>query len=150
MRIPKLEFQKYIDSKYEECLELFELNCPTYFAEEERKDYKQFLEHDRDVYLLGYENGSLICCFGVTEHNKDLCSLSWIMVHPKHHKSGFGNEMMSYFISYAREKNKKTAMISTSQYANNFFEKYGAREIAFEENGWGRGMHKIDMCIELE
>ena len=42
MRIPKLEFQKYIDSKYEECLELFELNCPTYFAEEERKDYKHF------------------------------------------------------------------------------------------------------------
>ena len=106
MRIPKLEFQKYIDSKYEECLELFELNCPTYFAEEERKDYRQFLEHDRDFYLLGYENGSLICCFGITEHNKDLCSLSWIMVHPKHHKSGFGNEMMSYFISYAREKNK--------------------------------------------
>ena len=56
MRIPKLEFQKYIDSKYEECLELFELNCPTYFAEEERKDYRQFLEHDRDVYLHGNEN----------------------------------------------------------------------------------------------
>ena len=32
----------------------------------------------------------------------------------------------------------------------NFFEKYGAKEIAFIENGWGKGMHKIDMCIEWE
>ena len=54
---------------------------------------------------------------------------------------------MAYFISFAKEKNKKTAMISTSQHANSFFKKYGAREIAFIENGWGRGMHKIDMCI---
>ena len=37
MRIPKLEFEKYTTSNYEECLELFELNCPSYFAEEERK-----------------------------------------------------------------------------------------------------------------
>ena len=147
MRMPKLEFQKYIASKYEECLELFELNCPAYFAEEERKGYRKFLEHNNDLYLLGYENGSLICCFGITEHNEDSCSLSWIMVHPKHHKNGFGNEMMAYFISYAKEKNKKTAMISTSQHANSFFKKYGAREIAFIENGLGRGMHKIDMCI---
>ena len=149
MRMPKLEFQKYIASKYEECLELFELNCPAYFAEEERKGYRKFLEHNNDLYLLGYENGSLICCFGITEHNKDLCSLSWIMVHPKYHKSGFGNEMMSYFISYAEENNKKTAIISTSQHANKFFEKYGAREISFIENGWGRGMHKIEMCIDF-
>lgn len=150
MKTPKLKFQNYTPSKFEECLELFELNCPAYFAEEERKDFRKFLEYERDIYLLGYENDSLVCCFGMTEHNIDLCSLSWIMVHPNHHKNGYGDEMMSYFISYANEKNKKTALISTSQYANNFFEKYGAKEIAFVENGWGKGMHKIDMCIEWE
>ena len=53
MRMPKLEFQKYIASKYEECLELFELNYPAYFAEEEREDYRKFLKHDSDLYLLG-------------------------------------------------------------------------------------------------
>ena len=145
----KLKFQKYTPSKFEGCLELFELNSPAYFAEEERKDYRKFLEHERDIYLLGYQNNSLVCCFGITEHNIDLCSLDWIMVHPSRHKSGFGNEMMSYFINYAKEKNKKTALISTSQHANNFFEKYGAREIAFIENGWGRGMHKINMRIDF-
>ena len=150
MKTPKLKFKKYTPSKFEECLELFELNCPAYFAEEERKDYRKFLEYERDIYLLGYENDSLVCCFGMTEHNIDLCSLSWIMVHPNRHKSGYGSEMMSYFINLAKEKNKKKALISTSQYANNFFEKYGAKEIAFIENGWGKGMHKIDMRIEWE
>tara|TARA_Y100000385_G_scaffold168296_1_gene174298 strand:- start:203 stop:658 length:456 start_codon:yes stop_codon:yes gene_type:complete len=149
MKMPKLKFQKYIASKFEECLELFELNCPAYFAEEEREDYRKFLQHDKDIYLLGYENDSLACCFGITEHNIDLCSLSWIMVQPNRHKNGFGNEMMSYFINYAKETIKKTALISTSQHANKFFEKYGAREIAFKENGWGRGMHKIDMRIDF-
>ena len=67
MKTPKLKFQKYIASKSEECLELFELNCPAYFAEEERKGYRKFLEYNKDIYLLGYENDSLACCFGITE-----------------------------------------------------------------------------------
>ena len=149
MKMPKLKFQKYIASKFEECLELFELNCPAYFAEEERKGYRKYLDYNKDIYLLGYENDSLACCFGIREHNIDLCSLRWIMVHPNRHKSGFGNEMMSYIINYAKEQNKKTVLISTSQYTNNFFEKYGAKEVAFTENGWGRGMHKIDMRIDF-
>ena len=149
MKTPKLKFQKYKASRFEECLELFELNCPAYFAEEERKDYRKFLQYNKDIYLLGYENHSLACCFGITEHNIDLCSLNWIMVHPNSHKDGFGNEMMSYFINYVKEKNKKTALISTSQHTNKFFEKYGAKEIEFIKNGWGRGMHKIYMQIDF-
>ena len=49
MRMPKLEFQKYIASKYEECLELFELNCPAYFAEEEKKTIENFWNMTRPL-----------------------------------------------------------------------------------------------------
>ena len=134
----------------EECLELIELNCPAYFSEEERKDYRKVLEYERDIDLLGYENDSLVCCFGMTEHNIDLCSLSWIMVHPNRHKSGYGYEMMSYFINLAKEKNKKKELISTSEYANNFFEKYGEKEKTFIENSGGKGKHRIERHIEWE
>ena len=29
------------------------------------------------------------------------------------------------------------------------FQECASREIAFIENGWGRGMHKIEMCIDF-
>ena len=70
MNKSKLEFRNYKVSNYEECLELFEANCPAYFAVEEREDYREFLKSMNDQYFLGYVNGSLICCFHLLEEEE--------------------------------------------------------------------------------
>lgn len=145
-----MEFKTYHISNFEECIELFDLNSPAYFAEEERKDFREYLQSNEDQYLLGFIKNKLICCFGITEHSKELCSLSWIMVHPNNHKSGYGSKMMSYFMNYVKDNKKETVLIATSQHANRFFETYGAKEIQFIKNGWGNGMHRIDMQIDLK
>ena len=147
MNKTKLEFRNYKVSNYEECLELFEANCPAYFAVEEREDYREFLKSINDQYFLGYVNGSLICCFGITHHSKGLSSLSWIMVHPSQHKKGYGHQMMSHFFDNIQDQSLGKVLIATSQHATKFFEKYGAEQLEFTEDGWGKGMHKIDMEI---
>ena len=147
MNKSKLEFRNYEVSNYEECLELFEANCPAYFAVEEREDYREFLKSINDQYFLGYVNGSLMCCFGITNHSKGLSSLSWIMVRPSQHKKGYGHQMMSHFFDNIQDQSLGKVLVATSQHANKFFEKYGAEQLEFIEDGWGKGMHKINMEI---
>lgn len=144
-----MEFKEYTPQDYQDCLELFELNCPSFFAEEEREDYTRYLESNNDVYLLGYQGSSLVCCFGIGDISKDVSSLTWIMVHPGHHRGGYGREMMSYFLGHVKEQSKKKVLVSTSQHAEAFFGKYGAKRLKFTEDGWGKGMHRIDMEIPL-
>ena len=145
-----MRFKEYTPSDYEACLELFELNCPSYFAEEEREDYKQYLGSNSDEYLLGYQDNSLVCCFGIGNISKDVASLTWIMVHPEHHRGGYGSAMMSHFFSRVKANSKQRVLIATSQHAEAFFRKYGAERLKFTEDGWGQGMHRIDMQISLD
>ena len=146
---PNLRFQEYAAPNYHDCMELFERNCPSFFAEEEREDFIEFLESDSDNFLLGYEESTFVCCFGIEDHSEEVSSIRWMMVHPNFHHGGYGNAMMSYFMRYVRERGTEKILIATSQHASAFFEKYGASQLDAIEDGWGKGMHKINMQITL-
>lgn len=49
----KLEIKKYKSRDFDYCMEIFELNCPKYFAESEREDCKKYLSSNQDHYLVG-------------------------------------------------------------------------------------------------
>ena len=147
--IIEMQFKPYSASNFAACVELFDLNCPSFFAIEEREDYVKFLTANPGNYLLHYEQEVLVCCFGIGALSDPAPSLNWIMVHPDHQRSGYGHKMMTYFIDELTRHSKDAALIATSQYAKAFFSKYGAEQLSFEENGWGRGMHRIDMKMPL-
>ena len=144
-----MEFEPYTALSFHECLALFELNCPVFFADEEREDYRRYLETHEDVYLLGYDQGSLVCCFGIADISEDVSSLTWIMVHPDYHRAGYGKEMMAFLLAYVEQQSKQRILVSTSQHAEAFFARYGATRLDFTADGWGKGMHRIDMEISL-
>ncbi|MDD9891747.1 MAG: GNAT family N-acetyltransferase [Gammaproteobacteria bacterium] len=144
-----IEFRDYTGCYFEKCLELFELNCPAYFAEEEREDFKHFLRSQSGPYFLGFSNNTFVCCFGMSRHSEVDCSLNWIMVHPDYQHGGYGAAMMSYFLDYVANLGMQKVFIATSQYAKSFFEKYGAEQLDFIEDGWGKGMHRINMELNL-
>jgi len=59
-----MEFKPYTKDELAACLELFDLNCPRFFAREERADYSHFLQQLPDsvsahtVYWLGWRSFS--------------------------------------------------------------------------------------------
>jgi hypothetical protein len=55
--------------------------------------------------------------------------------------------MMSHFFDNIQDQSLGKVLVATSQHANKFFEKYGAEQLEFIEDGWGKGMHKINMEI---
>jgi N-acetylglutamate synthase-like GNAT family acetyltransferase len=144
-----VQFKQYTRSNYKDCLALFELNCPAFFAVEERPDYQHYLKIKLDLYLLGYHGQSVVCCFGIENRIKDIAVLTWIMVHPDHHRRGYGQAMMSHFMASVATQATTKVLIATSQHAEAFFAKYGATRCGFQSDGWGKGMHRVDMEICL-
>jgi len=47
-----LIFNSYSDAHLDECLTLFDKNCPKFFATNERQDYDDFLQKESKVYKV--------------------------------------------------------------------------------------------------
>ena len=150
-----MEFKPYSQDDMAGCIELFDLNCPRFFAREERSDYSHFLQQlpvlgsTNTIYLLGWCEQRLIACFGMARVSSEICALSWIMVHPEYQRQGYGEEMMAQLFTLAGAARYRKVAISTSQHADQFFARFGAVTLRSQNDGWGPGMHRLDMEIIL-
>ena len=144
----ELIFSDYHPSDRPTCSALFERNCPTYFAIEERSEYQAFLEAEPKQYWLAWANNVAVASYGVTVEI-DVASIDWIMVDPSHQSMGVGDAMMQRAFDLFKVLGLKKLKVATSQHANRFFEHYGLVETIITLHGWGKGMHKIDMVMSL-
>ena len=64
-----MKFEKYKQSHFENCLQLFDKNCPKSFAANERDDYAAYLKTTSDLYQLGFLEGELLAAFGISINN---------------------------------------------------------------------------------
>ncbi len=137
---------KYI----EQCLALFDCNCPTYFAFNERDDYRQFLQTRPPHYHLYFQDDSLVAAYGLMIDCHAQCSrIQWIMVRADMAGSGVGRMMMNTAVDVSICNQLTRIEIAASQHSAPFFERFSAKQIDYVENGWGPDMHKIDMVISL-
>ena len=145
-----MRFMNYNDSHHDECLQLFDENCPTYFAKNERDDYKGFLEGSPADYFVGVIENCIVSAFGVNNTaGATSVRLSWILVSPEYKGLGVGKKMMDYAKETAFKKGASTIGISASHLSASFFRKFGAQELNTIENGWAPDMHRVEMEIKL-
>ena len=144
-----LTFRLYDPSQIETCLDLFDSNCPAFFATEERRDYLDFLSTRPLNYFLGLDGNNVVCAFGYSATSDEYPSLNWIMVIPAYQRSGAGGAMMGQYIDYLVTNQKSFGSISTSQHAEAYFQRYGAVRKEYEEHGWGEGMHRVEMLLPV-
>ncbi len=62
---------------------------------------------------------------------------------------GIGSVIMSRVSTLVRASGVSLVTIATSHKSALFFAKCGAVEINFTDNGWGPGMHRVDMELPL-
>jgi GNAT superfamily N-acetyltransferase len=141
-------FRSYLPVDAEACLALFDANCPRFFAPEERADYAAYLE--RAVgYRLCVTEGAVRGAFGVVPGVPGRAHLNWILVDPAAQRLGIGRAMMRAAIDTARSLGASGLDIAASQHSAPFFARFGARELSQVPDGWGAGMHRIDMALEI-
>lgn len=131
------------------CLALFDENCPDYFAQNERDEYTRFLDAQSGSYQVCILDDHVVGAYGLYATSSGHTALHWILFSPSVHGRGLGSYVMSRVIRELKEKGSFKIIISASHKSAPFFAKFGATEMATITDGWGPGMHRVEMQIRI-
>ena len=146
---PEIGFRFYTPGDYARCLEIFDANCPAYFAPNERADLDSFLDQHGANYEVCVQGETVVGSFCVlSEDNSDRCELRWIMLDPLHQGHGAGALIMRRAWELACEREASCIDIAASQYSATFFARFGATETKRTPDGWGPVMDRVDMVLD--
>ena len=129
------------------CLALFDANVPEFFAPNERTDFAAFLEAVPGDYRVCVEGAQVLGAFGVFKHDGE-GSLRWILIDPRRQKAGLGSWIMADVLRQMRELPLACVHIAASHKSAPFFARFGAQRMRETPDGWGPGMHRIDMELK--
>ncbi len=142
-------FRSYLPADKDACLQLFDANCPEFFAPNERTDYESFLDANPNTYELCIGEGPVVGAFGLMGHSAHTRDLNWILLDPSSQGLGIGAKIMERVVFNASESGVRVIRIAASHKSAPFFAKFGANEVSVTPNGWGRDMHRVDMKLRL-
>lgn len=139
------------------CLEAFVSNVPTYFTNEEVRDFENFLtlleeKQSTTQYFVLLHNSLVIGCggFGDKEGTSEL-SLAWGLIHRAYHKKGFGIVLLNFRLKQIKELlPDKNLVLDTTQHSFGFFEKFGFKTIKITNDFYAQGLHRYDMILKSE
>lgn len=145
----KLVFRPYTANDESACMALFDANCPEFFAPNERADYVEFLDAKPNGYELCLKDGDIVGAFGLFGLGAARGCLDWTLINPAVQGGGIGSSVMERVMVEAKAAKIAVIDIATSHKAYRFFEKKGAVKVSEQHNGWGEGMHRIDMKLAV-
>ncbi|TQV74255.1 GNAT family N-acetyltransferase [Exilibacterium tricleocarpae] len=144
----EVTFRPYSPDWKECCLSVFDENCPKFFAPGERLDYEQFLDQEPPGYELCLSDGRVAGAFGLLVSDAGSCRLNWILLSPTAQGMGIGSLLMRRAMESARADGLACISIAASHLSRGFFSKHGAVAIGEIKDGWGPGMHRVDMELK--
>lgn len=145
----RIQFKPYDAADLTPCLEIFDANCPQFFAANERDDYLQFLSSAPIGYELCWLQDRCAGAYGLSPRGEGRASLNWIMIRSDVQGEGIGTAIMQRMMATARDASVAVIDIAASHKSAAFFSRFGAKSTNVEKNGWGAGMHRVDMELWL-
>ncbi|HVU23979.1 MAG TPA: GNAT family N-acetyltransferase [Opitutus sp.] len=139
-------FRPYAPADLPACLGMFDGNCPQFFAPNERADFVAFLSAEPPGYTVCLSENRIVGAFGVLREGPGLM-LRWILLAPDMQRRGLGRVIMERVRATVQAQGGGPLHIGTSQHSAAFFAKCGAQELGRTPDGWGPGMHRVDMVL---
>lgn len=144
-----LSIRHYAASDRDRMLAIFDANTPQFFAVNERADFVRYLDGNAGLYAVCEREGAIVAGFAVARGTAGRAHLNWILVDPVAQGGGIGNAMMDAARTRAAGQGATMLDIAASQHSAPFFLRHGAHALGRVENGWGPGMHRIDMELPI-
>jgi GNAT superfamily N-acetyltransferase len=142
---PEPTFRRYQATDREVCLDLFDANCPEFFAPNERADYVAFLETEGGAYQVCLLGDRVVGAYGLLPQGRNGLVIRWILITPKAQGQGLGSAIMQRVLAEVRGNGAAVLHMAASHRSAPFFARFGARETASTPHGWGPDMHRVDM-----
>lgn len=132
-------------------LEIIQLNIPKYFSQEEKVEYKRYLEKDVEDYFVMVIQDRIIAGGGINypiKHN--FATISWDLIHPDFQGKSIGSELLRFRINLIQKKGFNKIRVRTSQQAFGFYEKHNFVLQKIIPDYWAKGFDLYDMFLEIE
>ncbi|SEL71789.1 Acetyltransferase (GNAT) domain-containing protein [Aquimarina amphilecti] len=125
-----------------ELIDVFKQNIPTYFDLKEVKDFQDYLQkYSASYYTIFYKKkivGGVGCYL---EGKNRIGRITWIFFHPKYTGLGLGKKAIEHSLSILKLSSElEKVVVTTSQLAYKFFEKFGFVLEKIEKDYWGLGL----------
>jgi len=132
----------YSTEDKEKLVDIFTLNVPKYFDPAEIKDFEDYLSSNAETYLTLEVESRIIGGTGYYVKEEDGSGrITWIFLHPEEAGKNYGKEVVTYCIEQLKaDERVHKLVVTTSQHAYKFFEKFGYQVIQTEKNHWGLGL----------
>lgn len=156
--------RNYQSTDKNQCLAVFQSNCPQYFDVAEYAMFEKWLDHQGnidveyssptyndsklDVYLvLCNDQNEILGCGGYyVLKDESEARLAWGMIHHNFHGEGHGRQLFDY-----RERDilKRfpdiKVTLGTSQHTFQFYEKMGMKVVEVIPKGYGPDLDQVNM-----
>lgn len=137
---------RYTEKRLPEIKNIFFLNVPKYFVEEEWNDFTEYLKLHNTTYFLAKNKNRVIGCGGYHKSNDTTARLSWDFIHPDFKGKGIGRKIISHCLEEIdKDANIHDIEVWTSQLAYQFYAKFGLKTYHVEEHYWGKDLHLYKM-----
>lgn len=147
----KMQLTRYSDKYKTECFELFLSNTPKFFADWEYEQFEKYLENyaTTEMFYVLLNNGKIVGCGGY-EESDDAIELIWCMIHSSLHKKQYGSILLSLRLEEIKKQFASAVVnIETTQVAEGFFKKHGFQVVNCTQDGFGKGLDKVDMQLNI-
>lgn len=146
----KQSFRPYTSVDKAACLSIFDQNCPSFFAANERADFETFLDSEPNAYEICVIDDQIVGAFGLFGDGTKRRSLNWLMIDPQSQGRGIGSAIMGRVLRLGQANGVSIVDIAASHKSAPFFARFGAESIATTRDGWGLGMNRVDMELRLQ
>ena len=150
----KITSRPYTSSDLSACLAIFDSNVPTFFAPEEREEFREHLgnvDATTAPYIVLVLDNAVIACGGLTiDETQRKASLSWSIVDRNLHGQRLGTLLTQARLTVARSTPGLSEVeLSTSQHTRGFYEGFGFSVSKVTPSGFGPGLDRWDMAMRL-
>lgn len=145
-----LVFRPYTPEDFDDCMSIFDGNCPKFFADHERQAFQKYLQEARYPYFVvtDIQNQILACGGFVTE--KGIAELAWGMVRNDIHHQGVGRFLFTQRLDAIRKAGANAIIMDTSQHSLGFYQSLGFEVVGRKPDGYGPGLDRIDLRLDLD
>lgn len=139
-------------SDKENLVEIFKLNTPRFFDPKEVNDFIKYLEKHSDTYLtLEHENQIAGGAGYYVKESDQSGRITWIFFHPAFSGLGLGRQAVEHCLTVLKQSpHVEKFIVTTSQLAYKFFEKFGYQITRIEKDFWGPGLDLYEMEMPNE
>lgn len=135
------KIKTYLSSHKDRLLLILQSNIPDYFAQSEKKDFANYLDHEREDYFIIMDKDAIVGCGGINyDHDKNIAIISWDIIDRDYHGKGLGGKLLSYRLAHITDNYPSyTIRVRTAQNTFKFYEKYGFELKYTQKDYWALG-----------